>query len=113
MKSDSIVSDQRQRQKQFLKLHLEIAKKYRTSDNHFSHRKVGFIRQCYYRFGLNLKQTIKRVEEIMYRPHNKRTHAISWYLHLNSFLQSCSKETWIDINQPLEVPTVTADHLPE
>jgi len=86
----------------YRKLHQSLARKYGTKENHFSHKKVSFIRESHFRFGLNKNQTIKKAERLMYRPHHKRNHKIAWYLHLCAFLKNCPPEVWEDITQEAE-----------
>jgi hypothetical protein len=96
---NSIITDPREQRKKYIKLHAEIAKKYGTADNHFSHKKVGFVRDSYFNLQLDKKKTIKRAEEMMYRNHDKRKHSITWYLYLTNFLRKCTDEEWKDINR--------------
>jgi len=92
----------KERRKLFFKLHASLAKKYGTAENHLSFKKIGFIRQQVIGLKLSKAQVIRKAENMMYRPHDKRRHKISWYLHLNNFLKNCDNKVWADITQHTE-----------
>jgi len=79
-----------------------MAKKYGTKKNHFSHKKVGFIRGSFFGFDKDRDQTVKWVKEKLELPKRRRHHSLKWYQYLLNFLKNeCSNDVWEDLTQEI------------